>query len=141
METYGYLGLFVASFGAATLLPLSSEGVLYALVGADGFDDTLLWLAATGGNVGGALVNYALGAWTIHFAGRRWFPFSPDRIERAGARYERYGVWSLLLAWAPVVGDPLTFVAGLFGTNLLLFTALVTVGKGGRYAAVIWLAS
>ena len=60
-------------------------------------------------------------------------------MERGQAWFERWGVWSLLLAWAPVGGDALTFVAGIMGTRLPLFLLLVGLGKGARYAVVIWI--
>ncbi len=136
----GYSGLFLTAFLAATLVPLSSEAVLAALSQARGFDVALLFALATLGNTLGAAVNWALGRFCLNWRDRRWFPFTGDQLKRAGARFRRYGLWSLLFAWVPVVGDPLTFAAGVLKVRFLPFLVLVALGKGGRYAAVLWLA-
>ena len=73
----------------------------------------LLVAVATAGNVLGSVVNWALGRFFAHFADRPWFPVSAAAFERATAWYGRFGVWSLLLAWLPVIGDPLTVAAGV----------------------------
>lgn len=135
----GYLGLFLSAFIAATLLPFYSEAVIVALSGAGGFDAVMLVVVATFGNTLGAVVNWALGRYLLHWQDRRWFPFRPDRLERAGRWFRRYGEWSLLLAWAPVIGDPLTFVAGVMRVRIVPFLALVAAGKGARYATLVWL--
>lgn len=135
----GYLGLFLSAFIAATLLPLYSEAVIVALSGAGGFEAVPLVAVATAGNTLGAIVNWALGKYLLHWQDRRWFPFRPDRLERAGRWFRRYGEWSLLFAWTPVVGDPLTFVAGVLKVRIVPFVLLVGIGKGARYAALVWL--
>lgn len=134
----GYLGLFAAAFAAATLLPFYSEVALVALLAAD-YKPWLLWFWATAGNTLGAAVNYALGRWLIHFQGRRWFPFKPEQLGPAQRWYSRWGVWSLLLAWLPLGGDALTFIAGLMRAPLWLFFLLTALGKGGRYLLVLGL--
>ena len=133
-------GVFLSAFLAATILPFSSEAVLAAFYAAGGGDVTLLWSVATLGNVLGAVVNWGLGRYLLHWQDRRWFPFSADQLGRAEAWFSRYGVWSLLLAWVPLIGDPLTFAAGILRVNLWLFLILVTIGKAARYAAVLWAA-
>ena len=102
-----YLGLFAAAFVAATLLPMQSEAVLGALAHRGGHPLLLLWAVATAGNVLGSVVNYGLGRWLAQFEGRRWFPASPGQIRRAEGWYRRWGRWSLLASWLPLVGDPL----------------------------------
>jgi membrane protein YqaA with SNARE-associated domain len=133
----GYAGLFLTAFLAATLLPLSSEAVLAALGNADGFDVTFLFVLATLGNTLGAVVNWALGRFCLHWAGRKWFPFSREQLTSAGERFGKYGIWSLLFAWVPLIGDPLTFAAGVLRVPFLPFVVLVGLGKAARYAAVI----
>ena len=140
MTGAGYGGLFVTAFLAATLLPLSSEAVLAALAAADGFDLFVLIAVATAGNTLGALVNWLLGRFCLRWRDRRWFPVDAARLDTASDRFRRYGVWSLLLAWVPVIGDPLTFVAGVLGVRLAYFLPLVAIGKAARYAAVAGLA-
>lgn len=133
-----YVGLFATAFLAATLVPVSSEAVLAALHAADReYPHGMLWLVATTGNTLGSVVNWMLGRFCLHLEGRRWFPITRMQLDRASAWFTHYGVWSLLLAWLPFVGDPLTFAAGLLRVRLLLFLILVAAGKGARYAFIL----
>ena len=132
-----YAGLFAASFLAATVFPFQSELVLLGLLLSGDYPWPALLAVATVGNVGGAVVNWALGRFFLHFRDRRWFPVKPETYARVERWYARYGVWSLLFAWVPLVGDPLTVVAGALRANLVLFVVLVTVGKLGRYAVLV----
>ena len=129
-------GLFVAAFVAATLLPAQSEAVLVAALLEGTWSPAVLVGVATFGNVLGSLVNWGLGRGIERFGGRRWFPVSPAALERAGTWYRRWGKWSLLGSWLPIVGDPLTVVAGVLREPLPVFLLLVTLGKGGRYLAL-----
>ncbi|MBL8644684.1 MAG: DedA family protein [Rhodospirillaceae bacterium] len=135
-----YAGLFFSAFLAATLIPGSSEVLLASLLGAGRGEPWVLLAVATLGNVMGSIVNWVCGRFLAHFKDKRWFPVSPQRYDQAAAWYGRYGLWSLLLAWAPIIGDPLTVVAGALRTPLLPFTLLVTVGKLARYLFVYALA-
>jgi membrane protein YqaA with SNARE-associated domain len=131
-----YLGLFLSAFGAATLLPLQSEAVLVALLAQGAYAPWLLLLVATAGNVLGSVVNWVLGRHLQHFRNRSWFPLRPEQLEKAQAKYHRYGRWSLLLSWMPVIGDPLTAVAGIMREPLWSFVLIVTLAKAGRYLVV-----
>ena len=133
-----YLALFLSAFLAATILPFYSEVVLFALLRAGG-DPVLLVLVASVGNILGAVVNWLLGRYLLHFQGRRWFPFKPGTLGPAQRWFQRYGVWSLLLAWAPVGGDALTFIAGFMRVRFDLFLLLTAIGKGARYAILLGL--
>ena len=135
-EATGYLGLFTSSFLAATLLPFYSEVLLAGLVKA-GFDTLALLLVATAGNTLGAAANWVLGRYCEHYTDRRWFPFKEKSLGHAQRWFNRFGVWSLLLAWLPIGGDALTFVAGLMRVPFLLFFLLTGIGKAARYAVVI----
>jgi membrane protein YqaA with SNARE-associated domain len=132
----GYLGLFVAAFGAATLLPLQSEAVLVGLLLSGYYNLWLLLAIATLGNVLGSVVNWLLGRWVEHFKGRRWFPVSDKHLEKARNHYARWGHWTLLLSWVPVIGDPLTLVAGVMREPLWRFLLLVTLAKSVRYGVL-----
>lgn len=134
-----YIGLLVSAFLAATILPLSSEVVLAGMALSGSYSIFLLWAFATAGNLGGAIVNWGLGRYCLYFQNRRWFPFSQKTLDKTRKYFLRYGVWCLLFAWLPVVGDPLTFVGGVFRVPLVLFTVLVFLGKGARYAALLWI--
>lgn len=131
-------GLFIAALVAATLVPAQSEAVLVGLVLAGAHPVAVLLAVATLGNVLGSVINWALGRWLMHFADRRWFPASPAQLERASGWYARWGHWSLLGAWLPVVGDPLTLAAGILREPFWRFLVIVTLAKGGRYAVLIW---
>lgn len=135
-----YLSLFLSSLLAATLLPFYSEVVLLSLLAANPEQWPMLWLAATLGNTVGAAVNWLMGRYLLHFQQRKWFPFSADKLGPAQRWFQRYGVWSLLLAWLPVGGDALTFIAGVMRVPFLLFWTLTLIGKGARYLVVIALA-
>ncbi|GGO78695.1 membrane protein [Marinobacterium nitratireducens] len=132
-----YFLLFAGAFAAATILPFYSEVYLAALLMERPEQWPLLWLVATLGNTGGAVVNWWLGRFMLHYQDRRWFPARKQELERAQRWFQRFGVWSLLLAWLPIGGDALTFIGGLMKVRLDLFIALVAIGKGLRYLVVI----
>lgn len=137
------IGLFTAAVVAATLLPAQSEAVLVTLVLGGAYPVWLLLLVATVGNVLGSVINWALGRFLLRFKDRRWFPASPRHIERATHWYRRWGYWSLLASWLPIIGDPLTLVAGVLRVSLWRFILIVTLAKSGRYLALtsgtLWL--
>ncbi|MBP2303259.1 YqaA family protein [Azospirillum picis] len=136
-DVTAYGSLFLVALAAATIFPAQSEILLAGLHASGNYDDAMLILAATAGNVAGSTVNWALGRYLMHFQDRRWFPVPRRLVERATGWYQRFGVWSLLLAWVPVIGDPLTLVAGILRVDLRLFLLLVTIGKAARYVLLI----
>ena len=136
-DVAAYGSLFLVALVAATIFPAQSELLLAGLHASGNYHDGLLILVATVGNVAGSTINWALGRYLMHFQDRRWFPVSRPLVERATGWYQRFGVWSLLMAWVPVIGDPLTLVAGILRVDLRLFLLLVTVGKLGRYVMLI----
>jgi membrane protein YqaA with SNARE-associated domain len=133
-----YLGLFLVAFLAATVLPAYSEVVFAGLIAA-GHPPPVLWAWATAGNTLGAAVNWALGRFLLRFEGRRWFPFRPETLGRSQRWFQRWGKWSLLMAWLPVGGDALTFIAGVMRVRFPVFLLLTAVGKGARYAILLGL--
>ncbi|MCQ4347648.1 DedA family protein [Pseudomonas stutzeri] len=136
LDLGAYLGLFLAAFGAASLLPLQSEALLVGLLLADRYPLAALLAVATAGNVLGSLLNWLLGLYVERFRQRRWFPVSEAQLQRAQGWYRRHGRWSLLLSWLPVVGDPLTLVAGVMRESFWIVLLLVTLAKGVRYAVL-----
>lgn len=134
-----YFSLFLSAFLSATLLPGSSEALLIFLLQDEHYSVWLLWCAATLGNVLGSVVNWGLGRFGYHWRHRAWFPVSAAALERAAGKYQRWGKASLLLAWVPIIGDPLTLIAGFLRTPFIPFILLVSLGKGLRYAIVIGL--
>jgi membrane protein YqaA with SNARE-associated domain len=133
-----YLGLFASAFLAATILPAYSE-LLFATLLRAGHNPLALWCWATAGNTLGSAINWLLGRYLLHFQQKRWFPFRPERLGAAQRWFQRYGVWSLLLAWLPVGGDALTFIAGMMRVRFPVFLALTMVGKGMRYGLLLGL--
>lgn len=133
-----YASLFFTALIAATFFPLSSEALLVSLL-HQGYSPLLLGLVATLGNTLGSCINWYLGRQCLHFQHKKWFPVSPAQLQRAQQQFQRYGIYSLLFAWLPIVGDPLTLLAGVMRVQFPLFIALVAVGKALRYTLVIWL--
>ncbi|MBS7538125.1 YqaA family protein [Ancylobacter lacus] len=131
-----YAGLFATALIAATLLPMQSEAALVGLLLLGAQPPWLLVAVATAGNVLGSVINWALGRGIERFRHARWFPASEAQLDRAQGWYRRCGRWSLLLSWAPVVGDPLTLVAGMLREPLPVFLLLVSVAKLARYAVL-----
>lgn len=129
------LTLFFASLLAATLLPGGSEALLLYDLSRHG--DTLsLFLAATLGNTLGSVINYLLGSRGIDYLIARGYARA-EQLQRAHRLFERYGGVMLLFSWMPVIGDPITFVAGILKYDFRRFLLLVLIAKGVRYAVVI----
>jgi membrane protein YqaA with SNARE-associated domain len=134
-----YLSLFFISFLAATVLPFSSELTLAGLISTSNYDNLLLLVVASFGNVLGSVFNWSLGFYSRNLSTKKWFPFKKTQIERSSKWFSKFGKWSLLFAWLPIVGDPLTFVAGLLRVRFLDFIILVAIGKVSRYLIVFYL--
>jgi len=133
VDLSAYFGLFIAAFAAATLIPAQSEALLVGLLLSSSFSPATLLVVATLGNVLGSVANWLLGRYIERLRHKRWFPVSQRQLEKAQRSYQRYGRWSLLLSWVPIIGDPLTVVAGTLREPFWSFVLLVTLAKGGRY--------
>ncbi len=131
-----YAGLFAISLIAATILPAQSEAGLVALILSGQYSTLLLVVVASVGNILGSLVNWLLGIGIERFRDRRWLPVGEVALDRAQRWYRRYGKWSLLASWLPIVGDPITVVAGVMREPLPVFLLLVTIAKTARYAVL-----
>ena len=134
-----YLSLFAISFLAATILPFSSELTLAGLIATSNFDNLLLLIVASFGNILGSVVNWVLGFYSRNLSTKKWFPFKDKQIENSSKWFNKFGKWSLLFAWVPIIGDPLTLVAGLLRVRFLDFIILVTIGKVSRYLLIYYL--
>ncbi|SEF73197.1 membrane protein YqaA, SNARE-associated domain [Thalassococcus halodurans] len=132
------VSLFVAAFGAATILPFQSEVVFVAVQAAGTVPIWVMIAVSSFGNILGSVLNYFLGTFFERYRGRRWFPVSDSQIERARKWWRKYGVWTLLLSWAPL-GDAFTVIAGIMRTPVWLFLLLVTIAKTGRFIILAWL--
>lgn len=133
----GFSGLFLASFLAATILPVGSEVVLVALLLND-FNPFEVVAVATFGNVMGSVLNYVIGLYGSVYLLSRVLKISDKQFDKTKQRFQKWGTVSLLLAWVPIIGDPLTVIAGVLRVNIWLFLLLVTTGKLTRYIVVTY---
>ena len=133
-----YTSLFIISFLAATILPLSSELTLASLIATSNYDNLLLLIVASLGNILGSVVNWILGFYSKNLTSKRWFPFKDEQIKRSSNWFNRFGKWSLLFAWLPIIGDPLTLAAGLLRVKFIEFLILVSIGKVSRYFIIYY---
>ncbi len=131
MDLTVYAGLFVTAFLAATIFPAQSELVLTGLLLSGDYPPWLLVLVASLGNISGSILNWGLGRFIERYHERPWFPLKG--LERTQVWYRRYGRWSLLLSWMPIIGDPLTVAAGVMREKFMVFVAIVSLAKTGRY--------
>jgi membrane protein YqaA with SNARE-associated domain len=132
--------LFMLSFLAATILPIGSEWLLIVMV-LQNFSTQDVVVTATMGNYLGACTTYLLGIVGANWIIRTLLRIDERQLERAEKIYTRYGIWSLLLSWLPVIGDPLCLLAGIFRISFWRFSVLVFVGKFFRYAILALLAT
>ena len=136
-----YLTLLISAFAAATILPAQSEALLAYQVSISPDAVVQLIAVATLGNVLGATFNWCLGRLTENLRAKKWFPVYEKQLQKAEQFYGRYGRYSLLLSWVPIIGDPITIVAGILREPLLSFVLLVTIAKCARYVFVVGLAA
>jgi membrane protein YqaA with SNARE-associated domain len=132
-----YLSLFAVSFLAATILPVSSELTLASLIITQKYNTFLLFSIASFGNILGSVFNWFLGFYLLKYTNKKWIPFSQNQIDRASSWFKKFGIWSLLFAWLPLIGDPLTFMAGVLRIKFIVFIILVSAGKLLRYLILI----
>ena len=126
-------GLMLAAFLAATPLPMQSEAVFVALQLAGTAPVWLMVICAGIANTAGSIVTWAMGRGLRALEGR--FRIPAAQLARAEALYRRWGLWTLLLSWAPL-GDMICFVAGALRVPLWQFTLIVGLAKTARYALV-----
>jgi membrane protein YqaA with SNARE-associated domain len=134
-----YPSLFIVSFLAATILPVSSELTLAALLNTKDYNELALLFTASFGNILGSVFNWLLGFYLLKYINKKWFPFNQSQINKTSYFFQKFGVWSLLFAWVPILGDPLTFVAGILKIPFFTFLFFVSLGKIGRYFFLYYL--
>lgn len=133
------VGLFLLSFSAATLLPGGSEAALVAMAALSQYSTWTLLIVASVGNILGSVLNYWLGRVALHYQDRTWFPVSRAALDKSQHWFTKWGQWAVLLAWAPIIGDPITVAAGVMRMNFVRFLVLVTLSKTLRYMIVLGL--
>ena len=138
---FSYFQLLLFSFLAATILPFSSEILLSTMYMTGSFQTLNLLVIASLGNISGSIVNWYLGKKINLYQRRKWFPVSSDRLKKSEYYFQKYGLWSLLLSWVPIIGDPITLFAGILNVRFQIFVILVGISKISRYVFVLYLAS
>ena len=120
----------------ATIIPFGSEAYFITLLSMDKYNNFLLLLFASAGNILGSVFNWICGYYVNYFIKKSWFPINNNMIDRGNKIFNKYGKWSLLLSWVPFIGDPITFVAGTLRYSIIPFIILVSIGKFGRYLVI-----
>ena len=131
-----YSTLFISSFLSSTVLPGHSEITLITFILLKKYSHFLLIFFASLGNILGSVVNWYLGFYITKFVNKSWFPFKKKQLDKASSWYLKYGKWSLFFTWVPIIGDPLTIVAGIFRVPLIIFITIVSISKVLRYIFV-----
>ena len=126
----------------ATIIPFGSEAYFITLLSLDKYNHFILFVVASVGNVLGSLFNWICGFYINFFIKKSWLPINNKIIDRGNKLFTKYGKWSLLISWFPLIGDPITFAAGTLRYPIIPFLVLVSIGKVGRYLiiylSIIW---
>ena len=120
----------------ATIVPFGSEVYFGTLLSLGKYNNFLLLIAASLGNILGSVFNWVCGYYVNYFIKKPWFPIKENKIQRGTEIFNKYGKWSLLFSWLPFIGDPLTFAAGILRYPFFPFLILVSIGKFGRYLII-----
>jgi len=135
LADHGLPALFLLSFLASTVIPLGSEWLVVTLI-LKSYQPEYVVAVAAMGNYLGACTTYFVGLWGAGFLIKKVMRIDEAALARAQLFYRRYGSWSLLFSWLPVVGDPLCLAGGALRINFILFSLLVFAGKLARYAVI-----
>ena len=135
-----YSSLFISSFLSSTILPGHSEIILTTFILLQKYSQFLLIFFASFGNILGSVINWYLVFYITKFVNKSWFPFKKKQLDKASLWYLKYGKWSLFFSWVPIIGDPLTIVAGIFQVPLIIFIIIVSISKVLRYIFIGYIA-
>ena len=139
MIILAYANLIIVSFLAATILPFSSEIFLSVMLLSKKYELVLLLFFASFGNICGSIINWYLGKKILIFKNKKWFPVNSNQLNKSQKIFNKYGSWSILFTWIPVIGDPITVLSGVLNVSFLKFVILVTASKVSRYIFLIYL--
>ena len=135
---WGYLGLFIGSFVAGSVIPFSSEAVLAACVGPLGLDPIICIIAAMAGNVAGGMTSY----WMGHLGNMVWiekyFHVKKEKLDKAERFVRGRGAWMAFFAFIPILGSAISIVLGMMRANIWVVSLSMTIGKVLRYALLVW---
>ena len=132
---WGYLGLFIASFLGATIIPFSSE-LVFSLLIIKGYDFNLSLLVATTGNWLGGLSSYFLGRLGKWSTLEKYFRLKKEKIVKFKTNIDKWGSLLAFFCWLPIIGDPIAVGLGFFRTNYVLVAIWMLIGKLIRY--IVW---
>lgn len=132
-----YLTLFFSAFISATLFPLGSEALLIYDI-KEGYNIYLLLFFATLGNSFGSILNYYLGLKGEEYLIEKKL-LNEKYIDISKRYFDKYGFITILFSWLPIIGDPITFVAGILKYNFKKFVILVIISKFSRYLFIVLL--
>jgi membrane protein YqaA with SNARE-associated domain len=138
LAVYGYAGLFLASFLASTVLPLGSEALLLLLIN-EGFDPISVVVVASVGNYCGACTTYYIGLVGRRDLIEKYLSIPQQRLDDAEKWFTKYGAYSLLFTWIPIIGDAITAMGGIMKLDFKIFSVFVFLGKFLRYALVAYM--
>lgn len=132
-----YLTLFITALISATLFPLGSEALLIYDI-TQGHNIYLLLFFATFGNSLGSVINYFLGLKGEEYLINKKL-LNEKYISKTKTYFDKYGFWSILFSWLPIIGDSITFVAGILKYDFKKFLILVIIAKFSRYLFIAFL--
>ena len=135
-----YASLFISSFLSSTILPGHSEIILTAFIFLKKYPIIDLIFFASIGNILGSILNWCIGYFLTNLKDRKWFPINKSQLTRASSWFLKYGKWTLFLSWVPVIGDPITIIAGIFRVPIYTFILIVSLAKTMRYVFISFVA-
>ena len=136
-----YASLFISSFLSSTILPGHSEIILTAFIFLKKYPIIDLIFFASIGNILGSILNWCIGYFLTNLKDRKWFPINKSQLTRASSWFLKYGKWTLFLSWVPIIGDPLTIIAGIFRVPIHIFILIVSLAKTMRYVFISLIAT
>lgn len=136
--SHGLFGMFISSFLAGSILPFSSEVVMAGLQVA-GASPVGLFIGGTLGNTLGTLVNYWIGSLGKEEWITKYLKLPPAKLEKGKQYVVKYGAWAGILTWLPILGEALAVAMGYLRTPLWFSILAMLVGKGARYAVILFL--
>ncbi len=131
-----YASLFISSFLSSTILPGHSELILTAFIFLKKYPIIDLIFFASIGNILGSILNWCIGYFFTNLKDRKWFPINKSQLTRASSWFLKYGKWTLFFSWVPIIGDPLTIIAGIFRVPIYTFILIVSLAKTMRYVFI-----
>ena len=131
-----YASLFISSFLSSTILPGHSEIILTAFIFLKKYPLIDLIFFASIGKILGWILNWCIGHFLTNLRDKKWFPINKSQLNRASSWFLKYGKWTLFLSWVPIIGGPLTIIAGIFRVPILTFILIVSLAKTIRYVFI-----